>query len=425
MPRNRRIFAKKGRTSLAWALVASGLVRVGDAQTASLCDDFHVPAAHIGNVESCVFDGVNTTTITFNAPAILHWDRGFRVNAGQNLRFEFPGLTSGAVLNRDRSGKFSNIAGEVSSNGRVILINPNNDIVIQSTGLIDADGGFLASTLDTQDDEALLAGGGASFQGSGFGTIENRGGVIRSSGGDIVLIAGSIRNGLGGEILAPSGEVHAGAGSRMRLAPVGESRITDIEGTERHDITNDGMIQAGHVINLSSMTASQIPVGENDATINNRGTIRTELPNGRVFLTASRGMRPILNSPGATINTTLFVADGMLTNEGAIILPDDGSNPGAPTGTRQFPRLANGGLTDAATSDFRLSRLSFSHLNGLESKTAKKPRSNRNKTATLAANTTATTTRGTGEGRKKKANSATSGKKIVLRRGSFFGKATR
>ena len=90
----------------AWLTLLLAATATLGAHAQSLCDDFHVPAAHVGNVQSCVFDGNNTTTITFNAPAILEWNRGFRINANQNLRFAFPGIANGAVLNRDLSGDF-------------------------------------------------------------------------------------------------------------------------------------------------------------------------------------------------------------------------------------------------------------------------------------------------------------------------------
>lgn len=388
------------------------------AQTPSLCDDFHVPAAHIGNVQGCLFDGNNTTTITFNAPAILLWERGFRIDAGQNLRFAFPGIGAGAVLNRDLSGGNSNIAGTITSDGRVLLINPGGDIAIQGGALIDTDGGFLASTLDTADDEALLAGRDAEFQGNAFSAIDNRG-TVSSSGGDIVLISGSINNFASGQLLATSGSVHLGAGTRIRLAAAGEPRITVLEGEPFHSISNQGTISANSTIDLSAFTPGPVPDGQRNPSVSNHGVIRTTSPGGRVFLRALPGNGQVLNSAGGEINTMLIAIDGALINEGAIIGPDDGANPGAPTGTRQIPRLTTGALTQTANSDFRLSRLSFSHLNGLESKTTKSPKPTKKKAALLASNT-----RGTSDQAKKKTQPTATGKKIVLRRGTFFGKKT-
>ncbi|MFT4548429.1 MAG: filamentous hemagglutinin family protein [Verrucomicrobiales bacterium] len=391
-----------------------------NAQSQSLCDDFHVPAAHIGNFEGCVATG-NTTTITFNGSAVLEWDRGFNIRPDQDLRFTFAGGARGAVLNRDISGGNSNIAGTVTSNGRALLINPSRSIFIQPGALIDADGGFLASTLDTADDDTLINGGGGEFNGGGFLTGINNDGTIRSTNGDIILISNAVINADTGRISAPSGSVHIGAGTRIRLAAAGEPRIAVLDGDGQHSITNNGAINAANVIDLSVFASSPILPGQRNPAIENNGIIRTTTRNGRVFLRALPGNSQILNSSTGTIETANLILEGDPINEGAIIEPDDGSNPSAPSGTRQFPRLTSSALAETANSDFRLSRLSFSHLNGLESKTKKKSKSAPKKKAVIASNTA--TTRGSGTADQNKKATA-SGKKIVLRRGTFFGKKT-
>ena len=167
-----------------------------------------------------------------------------------------------------------------------------------------------------------------------------------------------------------------------------------------------------------------MPDDQRNPSILNNGIIRTTSQSGRVFLRAAPGDGQILNSATGDISGANVIIDGVVINEGSILMLDDGSNPGAPTGTRQFPRLTSSALTQTANSDFRLSRLSFSHLNGLESKTGKRTKRTTKKTsAAVAANTA--TTRGTTEEAKKKKTSTATGKKIVLRRGSFFGKQTR
>ena len=398
-------------------VVAAVLAKPTPGCAQSLCDQFHVPPAHIGNVQGCVFGANNTTTITFNAPTILNWDRGFRVNPGQHLRFDFGNMQNGAVLNRDLSGAFSNIAGTVSSNGRVMLINPSG-IAIQSTGIIEADRGFLGSTLDTQDDESLLAGGDAEFRGDRFSLLENRG-RIRSSDGDVLLFSGTVNNYASGEILAPTGSIYLAAGTHVRMAAAGEPRIMVLDGPTQHIITNLGTIEAAREIDLSAFTPNPVPVGQRNPSVINRGMIRTTAADGRVFLRAAPGGGQILNAETGVIESTLITIEGGLINQGTLLDRDDGANPGAPTGTRQFPRLTTSALTQTPRSDFRISRLSFSHLNGLEAETRKKSkRSVRTKT-TIAANTA--TTRGPADEEKRR-TSPSSGKKIVLRRGAFFGK---
>ena len=393
--------------------LALALVGIATANAQSLCDDFHVPAAHIGHVESCVFDGSTMTTITFSAPTILEWRRGFRIGRNQHLRFAFPGIDNGAVLNRDVSGGFSNIGGTVSSDGRVLLVNPGGHIAIQPGALIDADGGFLASTLDTADDDALLAGAGGLFQGNPDSRIDNWG-TIRSTGGDVILISGNVNNFASGRIAAPSGSVHAGAGRIVRLFDAGEPRIMVEDGNPIHFITNSGDIEAANAIGFNAF------VGDNttaDSAIQNLGRIRATSPGGRVFLRAPGGT--VRNSDSGVIDAGVVAVIGGFTNEGIMLNRDDGANPGPPTATRQFTRLTSSNLSQIPNNDFRLLRASFSHVNGLESTVVRKAKP----VARTSTRVSATTTRGTAGTAKKK--TTPSGKKIVARRSAFFGKRSR
>ena len=77
--------------------------------------------------------------------------------------FNQPGTTS-ATLNRVTGTQGSAIAGQVSANGSVYLINPNG-IAITTTGSVRTGGGFVASTLDIPD--ADFNAGRLNFNGTG------------------------------------------------------------------------------------------------------------------------------------------------------------------------------------------------------------------------------------------------------------------
>jgi filamentous hemagglutinin family protein len=379
----------------------------------SLCDDFSVPAAHLGNVESCVFDPAGTTTVNLNAPAILHWDRGFRIDPGQRLRFQFNNADIGsAVLNRDLGGGDSIIRGGLSSNGRVMLLNPGNLISIQNGAAIDADGGFLASTLEVSDEEALLRGDPVEFRGSGGAgsAIDNRG-TIHSSGGDVILISGSVNNFRDGEVTAPSGSVRIAAGTRVFFG----DDIEVLDGDGSNIVSNLGSIRARNVVGIAAHSRPNED-GTSPIVIDNSGSITTTAGiDGRVFLRAA-GDGQVLNSDLGSIETGLVeVNANAFVSTGEVLELDDGSNPAAPSGSRQFPNLASGTLSSAPTDDFRLSRLSFSHLNGLESK-SKKPtvKTSARPSSKVAVRGASSTTR----------KPKPAPKKILLRRGSFFGKKT-
>lgn len=406
--------ARRRRLRLLAALTLCGAAAPAAGQ--SLCDDFHVPGAHLGNVEGCTFDGV-TSTVSLNGAARLDWEGGFNIRPGQHLRFQFNNAdgASAAVLNRDGSGRISTIAGELSSNGRVMLINPANAIAITQGANIEAAGGFLASTLEVADEDALLAGGTVEF--SGGGGPQHRvtnGGTIRSAQGDITLIGSSVTN--LGSLTAPGGSVHLGAGTAIRYFGDGDSRIEVLDGDGANAITNTGRITARDSVELATTASAVDPGGTPRDSIDNAGVIRTTAPGGRVFLRSVDGGR-IVNSADGTIDTDDLVVESVMpiANDGEIVLPDDGSNPGAPSAARQFPRLDSGQLAAAPADDFRLSRLSFSHLNGLESKAkANRPtvRASPRPAGTVAVRG------GENAGRQPEP------KRVILRRGSFFGKKT-
>ncbi|WCM28764.1 filamentous hemagglutinin N-terminal domain-containing protein [Sphingomonas sp. QA11] len=79
--------------------------------------------------------------------AIINW-QSFSVGAGGRVDISQPGATS-ALLNRVTGNTTSEIAGQITANGRVFLVNPNG-ILITATGSVRA-AGFTASTLDIAD----------------------------------------------------------------------------------------------------------------------------------------------------------------------------------------------------------------------------------------------------------------------------------
>ncbi len=103
--------------------------------------------------------------------AIINW-QDFSIAAGESTRFNVPGATS-ATLSRVTGGNLSAIYGNLSSNGKLILVNPNG-ILVGPTGVIDAFGGFIGTTLDI-DDNDFLAGGDDVFVGGSSAHASNSG----------------------------------------------------------------------------------------------------------------------------------------------------------------------------------------------------------------------------------------------------------
>src|SRR5579862_9351231 len=83
------------------------------------------------------------TIIQNSSRAVINWN-SFSVGQTDSVDFVQPGSLS-AVLNRVTGSTPSTIAGQISANGQVFLVNPNG-IAITPTGSVQVGGGFVAST---------------------------------------------------------------------------------------------------------------------------------------------------------------------------------------------------------------------------------------------------------------------------------------
>ena len=131
-------------------------------------------------------DGANLTVNTTSHRTIINWDH-FGVPANSLTQFVQPGVTS-ATLNRVTGPLPSRIDGTLTSNGAVYLMN-RAGVVVGAEGVIRADGGFVASTLDLLDAN-FVNGGAMRFMGDpNAGDIVAHG-LIESAKGDVFLKIG-------------------------------------------------------------------------------------------------------------------------------------------------------------------------------------------------------------------------------------------
>ncbi|HWY65163.1 MAG TPA: filamentous hemagglutinin N-terminal domain-containing protein, partial [Rhizomicrobium sp.] len=150
--------------------------------------------------------GANSVTVhQDSAHAVVNWN-GFNVGSGKTVTFDQPGAGS-AILNRVTGAGVSNIAGSVTSNGQVFLVN-RNGIVVTPTGTIKTAGGFVGSTLDITNADFMA--GRYNFAGTGAGAIVNQGAITANPGSAIALLGASVSN--EGVISAPLGKVAIGSG---------------------------------------------------------------------------------------------------------------------------------------------------------------------------------------------------------------------
>ncbi|MGA2292709.1 beta strand repeat-containing protein, partial [Bradyrhizobium sp.] len=156
-------------------------------------------------------------TISQNSSrAIIDWN-SFSVGQGGSVNF-IQSNASSAILNRVTGSTSSTIAGAITGNGQVFLVNPNG-IAITSSGTVQVGGGFVASTLDIAN--ADFNSGNLSFVGNGASaSVSNAGTISSSPGGFVGLIGGTVSN--SGTISVPLGSVGLGSGERATLDPTGD-----------------------------------------------------------------------------------------------------------------------------------------------------------------------------------------------------------
>ncbi|WP_158498615.1 filamentous hemagglutinin N-terminal domain-containing protein [Martelella endophytica] len=214
--------------------------------------------------------------------AIVNWN-DFSIGQGNRIDFVQPDVHS-AILNRVTGNTRSSIAGAMTGNGQVFLVNPNG-IAITPTGTVKAGGGFVASTLDITNDDFMS--GNMVFRGNGASsTVSNEGVVTIGRGGYAALMGGKVKN--SGLIAVPYGKAGLGAGEEITL-----------------DLSGDGFMQV-------AVPSSLIDDGE--ALVENSGTVTAE---GGVIVmkaaTARAAARHAVNLSGVAEARSVSGRNGKIT----------------------------------------------------------------------------------------------------------------
>ena len=256
--------------------------------------------------------------------AILNWN-SFSIAGNEAVHFSQPSVSS-IALNRVIGVDPSVILGQLQSNGRIFLINPNG--ILFGAGAQINVGGLLATTLQTRDED-FMAGHYLFAQDplKGLKTVVNRGTIHVSDNGYVVLMAPGVSN--EGVIVANLGTALLGSGQKFTLDLMGDGliryaindkvlgRVTGPDGKPLTSaVSNSGSIQAdgGQVI-LQAKAAGDIF----SSVVNQSGVIRArslENQGGVVKLvggdetlvaaTSAGAMRPTGDVSGAVVNTGMI-----------------------------------------------------------------------------------------------------------------------
>jgi len=238
-------------------------------------DVFALPAgAQVVNGTATLNQVGNVLTVTNSNGAIINWQQ-FNIDAGQTARFIQPSASS-SVLNRVLAADPSVILGNLTSNGRIWLVNPAGIFVGQGAR-IDA-AAFVASTLNVSNAD-FLANRMKFDAGAGMaGNVVNQGTITTPMGGSVYLIGSQVSN--EGIITTPEGETILAAGSKVELIDSATPGVkVEITGAE------------GNATNLGEITAEAGRIGIAGVAVKNSGKLNASSvvsEGGRIFLRATK-----------------------------------------------------------------------------------------------------------------------------------------
>ncbi|NWD71876.1 filamentous hemagglutinin family protein [Pseudomonas gingeri] len=270
-------------------------------------------------------NGKTTVSITQTADkAILNWET---FNVGRNTTVAFDQQSSWAVLNRvnDPQARPSQIQGQITGNGTVMLVN-RNGVIFSGTSQVNVRNlvAAAATISDTQFNNGGLYVDSTGTQPTftdAVGQIEvQRGALIQTlnpatsidSGGYALLLGSEVHN--DGSLVTPGGQVTLAAGDNFYIrrgqSTTGNPRSTT-RGNEVVSTLNSGS-SAGTVINSGLITASTGDITLTGHQILQNGVIASSTS------TTTRGTVHLLNSAGDSTgsitlgagSTTAILLDG-------------------------------------------------------------------------------------------------------------------
>lgn len=197
--------------------------------------------------------------------AILEWGN-FSIDLNESTHFNLPSQID-VVLNRVVSAIPSQILGSCTSNGQVLLINPNG-ILVGKDAQIDT-ASFIASTLDVSD-SAFLAKEDLCFEGTSIKSVENLG-SIKGFHGDVFLIGREVVH--EGALEAVDGIAGAVAAGRILIKPQGPNRIFVRPTSEINENGFAGAFKHGG-------SEDALEISENPTHLLAKGTIRSSTSDG-------------------------------------------------------------------------------------------------------------------------------------------------
>ena len=253
----------------AVALPSNGVVNGGDSEAEIDVD--------IGN---------GTITIDQHSDRVaIDWDT-FSIGSGELVEFVNQNANSVAI-NNVLLNNVSNIAGNITADGHVVLVNPNG-IIFTSAAQIDV-GGIIASGLAVSNSDAFIANADGSVNklmfdsAAGAGTVTNNGLIAASS---IALIGKQVTNSgtLAGDINFIDGSINLPA--EVTYLGAGDSGFVTFGGSEfvgfemsagiTEALSGDAVLNSGtinsNIVEIEASMANSLIT----AAVNNSGAITAD-----------------------------------------------------------------------------------------------------------------------------------------------------
>jgi len=178
------------------------------------------PSVKAGSV---TFNQTNSNTLNViqsTQKAIVDW-QSFNIQANEVTHFQMPSSNS-INLSRVTGGVGSKIFGSLSSNGTLMLINPNG-ILFGENSRIDV-GGLVATTSNISNDDFMFGNYKFDLPSSVNRTIINRGTINVAQGGLLAFVAPGVEN--SGIINAQLGQVSLASGKTFTLDLYGDKLVS-------------------------------------------------------------------------------------------------------------------------------------------------------------------------------------------------------
>ncbi|WP_143247563.1 beta strand repeat-containing protein, partial [Agaribacterium haliotis] len=207
--------------------------------------------------------GTSTTVNQSTNRVAIDWD-SFDIAAGESVTFVQPGSDSFA-LNRVLSNNLTSIAGSISANGNIAIVNPAG-VVFNSGSVINV-GGLLASGLDIDPDDFMDGAFTLTYEDGTEAYVTNAGSITAAASGSVVLAGKRIVN--EGVINAQYGRVSLASGKEAVVSfdsllsiRVDESFLQSEQEASQVGINNSGSISAeGGQILLTANASREIFAG--------------------------------------------------------------------------------------------------------------------------------------------------------------------